>query len=226
MRHIATVLLITSATGYLPGSVPLRWTVETSRVNPASFEAYQGETLTFEATLQSYGKPIEIDPQADWNIYWQTNGMGSAYWSAPATIKASEPPSSTSTSSLHLLSATFTPSMDVGARAYNCFIGSPSNIYRGLPATAPPVSRRAPQRPAAPDAGHRLRQRPRPQPALGLRRWRRLRHQRRRKALIFTARNTVYRRRRSGFCNYARREILGSAGGLHPAALYIQPVWQ
>ena len=113
-------------------AVPVRWTVETSRVQPAVFEAYQGETLELEAALQSYGKPIEIDPQADWNIYWQTNGMGSAYWSAPATIKASAPPSSTSTStsSLHLLSATFTPSMDVGAKVYNCFIGSPSNIYR------------------------------------------------------------------------------------------------
>ena len=39
-------------------AVPLRWTVETSRVQPAVFEAYQGETLELDATLQSYGKPI------------------------------------------------------------------------------------------------------------------------------------------------------------------------
>ena len=163
------VLLLALAAGLAAfAAVPLRWTVETSRVKPASFEAYQGETLTFEATLQSYGKPVEIDPQADWNIYWQTNGMGSAYWSAPATIKASAPPSSTSTStsSLHLLSATFTPSMDVGARLQLLYRLALQHLPRGLPAAAPPVSRRAPQRPVAPDAGHRLRQRPRPQPAL------------------------------------------------------------
>ena len=32
-------------------AVPVRWTVETSRVQPAAFEAYQGETLTFDAVL-------------------------------------------------------------------------------------------------------------------------------------------------------------------------------
>ena len=98
-------------------AVPLRWTVETSRVQPAVFEAYQGETLELEATLQSYGKPITNALQ-DVRIYWQTNGMGSAYWSAPASADG------------NTLRATWTPSMDVGARAYNCFIGSPTNNYR------------------------------------------------------------------------------------------------
>lgn len=97
-------------------AVPLSWTVETSRVQPAVFEAYQGETLELEATLQSYGKPITNALQ-DVRFYWQTNGMGSAYWSASASADG------------NILRATWTPSMDVGARAYNCFIGSPSNIY-------------------------------------------------------------------------------------------------
>ena len=97
-------------------AVPLRWTVETSRVQPAVFEAYQGETLELEATLQSYGKPVANAFQ-DARIYWQTNGMGSAYWSASASADG------------NILRATWTPSMDVGARVYNCFIGSPSNIY-------------------------------------------------------------------------------------------------
>ena len=98
-------------------AVPLRWTVETSRVQPAAFEAYQGETLTFEAALQSYGKPISNDLQGA-RIYWQTNGMGSAYRSASASAEG------------HVLRATWTPAMDVGARAYNCFVGAPSNSYR------------------------------------------------------------------------------------------------
>lgn len=110
------VLASLLASASLPAAVPLRWTVETSRVQPAVFEAYQGETLTFEAVLQSYGKPITNALQ-DVRIYWQTNGMSSAYWSASASADG------------NILRATWTPSMDVGARVYNCFIGSPSNIY-------------------------------------------------------------------------------------------------
>ena len=104
-------------------AVPLRWTVETSRVQPAVFDAYQGETLTFEAALQSKGKPLEAP--LNYSFFWQTNGMGSTYWEAPCPV----PSSSLDGASTNVLFATFTPSMDVGARAYNCFIGSPSNIY-------------------------------------------------------------------------------------------------
>lgn len=114
-----TSLLFTFAFLIVTGeaAVPLRWTVETSRVQPAVFEAYQGETLELEATLQSYGKPITNALQ-DVRIYWQTNGMGSAYWSAPASADG------------NTLRATWTPSMDVGARAYNCFIGRAGDNYR------------------------------------------------------------------------------------------------
>ena len=105
-------------------AVPLRWTVETSRVQPAVFDAYQGETLTFEAALQSKGKPLEAP--LNYSFFWQTNGMGSTYWEAPCPV----PSSSLDGASTNVLFATFTPSMDVGARVYNCFIGSPSNIYR------------------------------------------------------------------------------------------------
>ena len=96
-------------------AVPLRWTVETSRAQPAQFEAFQGETLTLEASLQSYGKPLELSGLA--SLYWQTNGMGSAYWEATASVNSNR------------LSAVFTPEMDVGAKVYNCFIGVPGTIY-------------------------------------------------------------------------------------------------
>ena len=68
----ALVPSLSSATGAVIAAVPLRWTVETSRAQPAVFEAYHGESLDLAATLQSYGKPVEIDPQAEWHIYWQT----------------------------------------------------------------------------------------------------------------------------------------------------------
>ena len=99
----------------LPAAVPLSWTVETSRATPAQFEAYQGETIQFEAALQSHGKPLEMSGLAA--FFWQTNGMGSAYWQTSAAVNSNR------------LSAVFTPEMDVGAKVYNCFIGSPSNIY-------------------------------------------------------------------------------------------------
>ncbi len=100
----------------LSAAVPLTWTVETSRATPAQFEAYRGETLTLEATLQSNGKPLELSGIAA--LYWQTNGMGSAYWEATAAVNSNR------------LSAVWTPEMDVGARVYNCFLGQPGKIYR------------------------------------------------------------------------------------------------
>ena len=124
----ATIIL---AAGPLLAALPLRWTVETSRAQPAVFEAYHGESLDLAATLQSYGKPVEIDPQAEWHIYWQTNGMADAWWSAPVpppvpgrTAERSE------TAEGRVVTATFTPAMDPGAPAVNGFIGSPGNNYR------------------------------------------------------------------------------------------------
>ena len=98
-------------------AVPLRWTVETSRVQPVTFESYHGETLELEATLKSYGKPI-ADTLQDVRIYWQTNGMGSSYWSAPASADG------------NVLRATWTPAMDTGANAVYGFIGVAGEIYR------------------------------------------------------------------------------------------------
>lgn len=107
--HLSLITLSSSA------AVPLRWTVETSRATPAQFEAYHGETLTLEADLQSDGKPLALSGIA--RLFWQTNGMGSAYWEATAAVNSNR------------LSAVWTPEMDVGARVYNCFLGQPGTIY-------------------------------------------------------------------------------------------------
>ena len=116
MKHLAILTLHFSLlTLHSSAAVPLRWTVDTSRAQPATFEAYQGETLTFEASLQSAGKPLELSGIA--TLYWQTNGMGSAYWETTAAVNSNR------------LSAVWTPEMDVGAKVYNCFIGVPGTIY-------------------------------------------------------------------------------------------------
>lgn len=97
-------------------AVPLAWTVETSRAQVAQFEAYRGETLDLEATMKSYGSPLATPAQP--SLYWQTNGMGAAWWTAPATASG------------NVLRATWSPTNDCGGTVYNCFIGSPDATYR------------------------------------------------------------------------------------------------
>lgn len=134
-EKMKTSLLFTFALLILTCSaaVPLSWTVETSRVQPAVFEAYQGETLTFEAALQSHGKPLAAP--VNYSFFWQTNGMGSTYWEVKVRGEGEQRNNSTvhldlSPSPTNVLFATWSPEMDVGAKVYNCFIGSPSNNYR------------------------------------------------------------------------------------------------
>ena len=129
MKHLTAIFTFTFLLHLsTSAAVPLKWTVETSRAQPATFEAFQGETLDFEATLQSYGKPLElpVTGASSPRLFWQTNGMGSAYWSAPCTVPGASSPRGADT---NLLCATWLPSYDVGARAYNCFIGLTGTIY-------------------------------------------------------------------------------------------------
>ena len=106
----------------LHAAVPVPWTVDMRRAQPATFEAYQGETLDFKASLTLDGKPFEAP--SNYSFFWQTNGMGNLYWEAPQQGGAGVPPAQS-----NVLFATWLPSYDVGARVYNCFIGSPSNNY-------------------------------------------------------------------------------------------------
>ena len=99
-----------------PPPVPLRWKVETSRAQVAQFEAYRGEALLLEAEMRSYGKPFSEVLQP--SLYWQTNGMGAAWWTAPATASG------------NVLRATWSPTNDCGGTVYNCFIGGPDATYR------------------------------------------------------------------------------------------------
>lgn len=118
MKPILIAFLALPAPAALLAAVPVRWTVETSRVQPAVFDVVRGESIALEATLQSYGKPLETAPEDAWRIYWQTNGMGSAWWSAPARATG------------NVLRASWTPAMDPGAPAVTGFIGSTGDNYR------------------------------------------------------------------------------------------------
>lgn len=119
MKHTLPILALFtlhSSLVTLPAAVPLRWTVETSRAQVAQFEAYRGETLDLEASMKSYGSPLATPVQP--SLYWQTNGMGAAWWTAPATASG------------NVLRATWSPTNDCGGTVYNCFIGGTGATYR------------------------------------------------------------------------------------------------
>ncbi len=112
--HLAVVRLLSAA---LLGTalsaiaaVPVRWTAETSRVQPIALDAWRGDTLALECTLKSYGQPVELGA-ATASLLWQTNGMGSAWWQTNATVSADG-----------VIRATWSPSMDPGAPVVAFFL--------------------------------------------------------------------------------------------------------
>ena len=131
---LAAVLQLLAPT--LLAAVPLRWTVETNRVQPAQFEAYHGEALEFEATFNSLGKPLALESHTA-TLYYQTNGMDQAWWSVPGSVSG------------NVARAVFTPSMDPAAKQITVFLGvsaGPSNQnyranasvrFRNSPGAAP-----------------------------------------------------------------------------------------
>ena len=110
-------ILMLAAAASCGAAVPVEWDVEVARVQPAMFSAYRGETLELSARMLRGGRPFEA-PLEGAALYWQTNGMGSAYWAAPASCAS------------NVLSAVWSPTNDVGAATYNCFIGVPGGSYR------------------------------------------------------------------------------------------------
>lgn len=119
MKPKLYLISIFALAGSLQAAVPLKWTVETSRVQPAQFDAYHGETLDMEVTLLSYGSPLVLPPDSECRIFWQTNGMGNVYWSTNAVLV-----------STNSIAAVFRPTFDPGATTVLGFIGIPASNYR------------------------------------------------------------------------------------------------
>lgn len=100
----------------LHASVPLAWEVRPGQPAPVMFDRYHGEMLSFSATFRGFGE-LPFSPGADVRLWYQTNGMGQAWWSEPATIQS------------NVLSATWSPALDPGADRVSLFFGAPSNAY-------------------------------------------------------------------------------------------------
>lgn len=106
-------------------AVPAVWraSVETSRPVPAVIDAFQGETVWIEPTIYSYGEAVNVS-NAVLSLYWQTNGMGAAWWSKSAEAVHSV---------TGRIRAVWSPTNDVGASQYTYYIkasGSDGASYR------------------------------------------------------------------------------------------------
>jgi hypothetical protein len=115
VKPLATALAATLQLA-LHAAVPLAWDVRPGNPAPASFDRYHGEALEFRCTFRGFGE-LPFAPGADIRLWYQTNGMGAAWWSAPATIQS------------NVLSATWSPALDPGADRVSLFFGAPSNAY-------------------------------------------------------------------------------------------------
>ena len=100
----------------LNASFPLAWEVRPGQPAPVMLDRYHGETLSFAATFRGFGE-LPFSPDADIRLWYQTNGMGRAWWSVPATVQS------------NVLSAVWSPALDPGADRVSLFFGAPSNAY-------------------------------------------------------------------------------------------------
>lgn len=105
----------------------VRWEAETSSPQPFAVRTLRGESLALEPQLVTYRRRAELPAGASAVFCYQTNGMGSAWWTAPATARSDG-----------LLRAVWTPQMDAGASEYNFFFrvesseGLDYSAYGGL----------------------------------------------------------------------------------------------
>ena len=122
---------------------PLSWVRKPNQPAPAQFDTFHGQSLEFRCTFTGFGSMpfgsgvISGSGASAPFLYYQTNGMGNAWWSIPATTSAitttngcgvrGDSPVSLFTN--YVLASTFPPSADPGAERLTVFFGAPSNAY-------------------------------------------------------------------------------------------------
>lgn len=111
---VTLILTISQLNSY--AAEPLCWERTPNRPAPAQFDTYHGETLEFRCTFTGFGE-LPFAGADDVRLWYQTNGMGKAWWSIPATVSS------------NVLEAAWGPSCDPGAERLSVFFGAPSNAY-------------------------------------------------------------------------------------------------
>jgi hypothetical protein len=127
-RTISTILLALAFSLQPTACSPLhaqqiyRWRAETTDPKPADFPVFQGEYITLQPTLYLYGVALSFPTNATAALYYQTNGMGAAWWTSPASITTAG-----------VATANWVPTNDVGASSYTWFLSvtsSSATTYR------------------------------------------------------------------------------------------------
>ena len=114
-KPLATALAATLQLAAL-AAVPIAWTNAPGMPPYMPPPVPHGSTVEFSVTLKGFTDPA-ISANADVRLWYQTNGMGSAWFSAPATFAS------------NVITAAFGPEQDTGADRVNCFFGAPSNVF-------------------------------------------------------------------------------------------------
>ena len=151
-KYLVIVLLCGVLAVAARAAVPLSWETRPGSPAPVSFDRHHGETLELRCTLSGFGQDGPVFAQgADIRLWYQTNGMGSVWWSAPAAVAS------------NVVTATWSPDLDPGADRVSIFLGAPSNVYASavlrlrhspgftpasLPIPVPPSCRLRPSRQA------------------------------------------------------------------------------
>ena len=97
-------------------AVPVAWTNSPGMPPYPIKPVPHASTVDLAVTLKGYTTPPIADG-ADVRLWFQTNGMGSAWWSAPATFDGST------------ITASYGPAQDCGADRVSLFFGAPSNVF-------------------------------------------------------------------------------------------------
>jgi len=99
---------------------PLHWTADISRVTEMRFDALHGDALDFKVDFKEHGEPVDLTGLAA-TLYWQTNGMETAWWSTPGSVSNST------------ASALFPSSADPGCKTLNFYLclADGSNVVYG-----------------------------------------------------------------------------------------------
>ena len=117
MKTLCTSIAIALATAFASSAaVPISWTATPASPPYAPPPVPHGSAVEFAVTLKGFTTP-PIAPGADVRLWYQTNGMGSAWFSAPASLSS------------NVVTASWGPEQDCGADRYALFFGAPSNVF-------------------------------------------------------------------------------------------------
>ena len=120
LRFLSFLLLISGSLSH--AQQIYRWRAETTDPKPADFPVFQGEYITLQPTLYLYGVALSLPTNATAALYYQTNGMGAAWWTFPASITTAG-----------VATVNWVPTNDVGASSYTWFLSvtsSSATTYR------------------------------------------------------------------------------------------------